>query len=115
MKKIDLSFLKHTELPTKDVKLKVNGEEQEFTIKAISNRGLTSIAAISPDDLDRSSKMCLLALMYGVDISQEQAISFMNFDITAADTLAGIILEFTNEYNKKLAEAKTEVKKNSKK
>ena len=36
MKKIDLSFLKHKELPTKDVKVEVNGEQVEVTIKPIN-------------------------------------------------------------------------------
>ena len=115
MKKIDLSFLKHNELPSKDIKIKVNGEEQEITIRAISNRGLTSLATIAEDDVDRSSKMCILALMYGLDISQEKAIMFMNNDLETADSLAGMILQFTHEHSDVINKATEQVKKNSKK
>lgn len=112
MKKIDLSFLKHKELPTKEVKVEVNGEQVEVTIKPINGRGLTSLSLISDNDLDKSSKLCLLALMYGLDIDQDQAELFMNQDIIGADSLAAEILSFTEEYQKTLNEAREQVKKN---
>lgn len=112
MKKIDLSFLRHKELPTKDVKVEVNGEQVEVSIKPINGRGLTSLSLIGDNDLDKSSKLCLLALMYGLDIDQEKAELFMNQDIIGADSLAAEILNFTQEYQTTLNEAKTEIKKN---
>lgn len=115
MKKIDLSFLKHKELPTKDVTVIINEEEQTVTIKPISGRGLTSLGLINENDLDRNAKMCLIALIYGLDIKQSEAEMFMNNETFAADTLAAEILNFTQEYAQELANAKREVKKNSKK
>lgn len=115
MAKIDLSFLKHKELPTKEVEVELNGEIQKVTIKPINGRGLTSLGLISPDDVDRTSKLCLLALMYGLDISQEQAVLFMNNDTLNADTLAAQILSLTGEYQTELTNAKIEIKKNLKK
>lgn len=115
MAKIDLSFLRHKELPTKEVEVELNGELQKVTIKPINGRGLTSLGLIGDGDVDRSSKMCLLALMYGLDISQEQAVLFMNNDTVNADTLAGAIINLTSEYQTELAAAKEEVKKNLKK
>ena len=66
MKKIDLSFLRHKELPTKEVKVEVNGEQVEVTIKPVNGRGLTSLGLIGEHDVDRNSKLCLLALMYRI-------------------------------------------------
>ena len=105
MKKIDLSFLRHRELPTKDVKV-------EVTIKPINGRGLTSLSLISDNDLDKSSKLCLLALMYGLEIDQDKAELFINQDLIGADSLAAEILSFTEEYQKTLNEAREQVKKN---
>lgn len=112
MKKIDLSFLRHRELPTKDVKVEVNGEQVEVTIKPINGRGLTSLSLISDNDLDKSSKLCLLALMYGLEIDQDKAELFINQDLIGADSLAAEILSFTEEYQKTLNEAREQVKKN---
>lgn len=115
MKKINLSFLKHKELPTKDVKVEVNGEQVEVTIKPINGRGLTSLGLMGEYDVDKNSKLCLLALMYGLDIDQDKAELFMNEDTIGADTLAAEILNFTQEYQTELNNAKTEIKKNLKK
>lgn len=115
MKKIDLSFLRHKELPIKDVKVVLNGEEVEVSIKPISGKGLTDVSLISEDDLNHSSKLCLIALMYGLGIKQDIAEQFMNQEVLAADTLAAEIFQFTSEYQSELELAKKEVKKNSKK
>jgi hypothetical protein len=114
MKKIDLSFLRHKELPTKDVEVEVNGEVQIVTIKPVSGRGLTSLGLVNEDDVDRSSKMCLIALMYGLEIKQDEAELFMNNETLAADSLAAEILKFTGEHSSELQQARREVKKSSK-
>ena len=114
MSKIDLSFLKHKELPTKVITVEINGKSQTFDIKPINGRGLTSLGLIQEDDLDRSSKLCILALMYGLDLKQSEAELFVNSDLVAADTIAAHILEFTREYSDKIIKAKEEVKKNTK-
>lgn len=114
MKKIDLSFLQHKELPTKDVPIELNGETQIVTIKPVSGRGVTSLGLVTEDDVDRSSKMCLIALMYGLGIKQEEAELFMNEETLVADSLAAEILKFTGEYSSTLQQARREVKKNSK-
>lgn len=114
MKKIDLSFLKHKELPTKDITILLNDEEQTITIRPINGRGLTSLGLIAENDIDRNSKMCLLALIYGLGISQEEAELFINADTISADTLAAEVLKFTSEYQSELSLAKKEVKKNLK-
>ena len=114
MKKIDLSFLKHKELPTKEIKVEIFGKEQEFNIVPINGRGLTSLGLIQEDDLDKNAKLCLLALIYGLKISQEEAELLMNADTLAADMIAAEVISFTNDYNKELNDARTEVKKNSK-
>ena len=114
MKKIDLSKIKHRELPTKDVEIEIDGEVQIVTIKPVSGRGVTSLGLITEDDVDRSSKMCLIALMYGLEIKQDEAELFMNNETIAADSLAAEILKFTSEYTFELNNAKTQVKKNSK-
>lgn len=114
MKKIDLSFLKHKELPTKTITVKIADKEQEFDIKPVTGRGLTSLGLISEDDLDRNSKMCLLALMYGLNIKQEDAEAFMNEELIAADTIAAEVLQFTTDYQTELSNAKTQIKKNTK-
>lgn len=113
-KKIDLSFLKHKELPTKEITVEIDGKEQTFDIKPINGRGLTSLGLITEDDVDRSSKMCLLALIYGLDLKQNEAELFMNNDIVAADTIAAQIIEFTGEYQQELQNAKAYIKKSSK-
>lgn len=113
-KKIDLSFLKHKELPTKEITVLINGSEQSFDIKPINGRGLTSLGLISEDDIDRSAKMCLIALMYGLDLKQNEAELFINNDIVAADTIAAAIIEFTGEYSQEIADAKDYAKKNLK-
>lgn len=113
-KKIDLSFLKHKELPTKEITVNINGEDQTFDIKPINGRGLTSLGTINNDDLDKTSKLCLIALMFGLDIKQAEAEAFINNETAAADEIASKIMEFTTEYNEEIAKAKTEVKKNSK-
>lgn len=113
-KKIDLSFLKHKELPTKEITVEINGEVQTFDIHPINGRGLTSLGLITEDDVDKTSKMCLLALMYGLDLTQNEAELFMNNDIVAADTIAAQIIEFTGDYTKEIQDAKEYAKKNSK-
>lgn len=114
MKKIDLSFLQHKELPTKDITIELNGKTQIVTIKPVSGRGLTSLGLITEDDLDRSSKMCLIALMYGLGIKQDEAELFMNNETLAADSIAAEILKFTGEYSSELQQARREVKKSLK-
>lgn len=114
MKKIDLSHLKHKELPTKDIEVEINGEIQKITIKPINGRGLTSLGLISEHDLDRQAKMCLISLMYGLDISQNEAELFINNETATADSIAAEILKLTGEYTTTLSLAKDEVKKNSK-
>lgn len=114
MKKIDLSRIKHKELPTKSITVEIDGESQLFDIKPISGRGITSLGLIREDDIDKSSKMCLLALIYGLEISQEDAEMFMNAETLAADSIAAQILAFTSEYQNEINNAKTEIKKNSK-
>lgn len=113
-KKIDLSFLKHKELPKKEITVKINGQEQTFEIQPINGRGLTSLGLIQEEDLDKTAKLCILALMYGLDLKQSEAELFVNSDIIAADTIAAHILEYTREYTEILTNAKTEVKKNLK-
>ena len=114
MKKIDLSFLKHKQLPTKNITQQINGVDQTFSIKPISGRGLTSLALINDEDVDKASKMCLIALIYGLDLKQNQAQLFINNDLVAADSIAAQIIQYTQEYNEELTKAKAEVKKNSK-
>lgn len=114
MKKIDLSFLQHKELPFKNITETINGEEQTFTIYPINGRGVTSIGLLAEDDVDRQSKLCLLALMYGLQITQEEAEAFMNYETAAADTIAAEILKFTKEHQSILNEAAKEIKKNTK-
>ena len=114
MKKIDLSFLKHKELPTKTITVKIADKEQEFDIKPVSGRGLTSLGLINSDDVDRHSKMCTLALIYGLGISQEEAEAFMNEELIAADTIAADVLNFTTEYQTIISEATAQIKKNTK-
>lgn len=113
-KKIDLSFLKHKETPTKEITVEVNGQEQTFDIKPINGRGLTSLGLIQEDDVDRSAKMCLLALIYGLDIKQNEAELFINNDIVAADTIAAKVIEFTGELQEELEKARSYAKKNTK-
>lgn len=115
MKKIDLSFLKHKELPFKNITQVINGEEQTFTIYPISGRGVTSIGLIGDEDVDKNSKMCLIALMYGLKITQEEAEMFMNAETVVADIIAAQILNYTKDYQKTIAEASKEIKKNSRK
>ena len=114
MKKIDLSFLKHKELPTKELTVTINNEEQTFSIVPVNGRGITSLGLIGEDDVDKSSKMCLIALMYGLKINQEEAELFMNTETVAADSIAAEILALTRDYQLELATAKKEVKKNLK-
>jgi hypothetical protein len=114
MKKIDLSFLKHKQLPFKTISQEIDGETQSFTIYPINGRGLTSIGLIPEEDIDRQSKLCLLSLMYGLGISQNEAEAFMNYDTAAADTVAAEIFKFTQEHQTTLGEAAKEIKKNSK-
>lgn len=113
MKKIDLSKLTHKQLPTKDININICGEEQVITIKPINGRGLTSVGLISDEDVDKTSKMCLLSLIYGLGITQEQAELFMNADTVAADSIAAAVLALTGEYQAELAQANKEIKKNS--
>lgn len=115
MKKIDLSFLKHQELPTKEVEVMIQDKIEVITFKPVTGRGLTSLAMIDENDVERNGKMCLIALMNGLGISQEEAEAFMQEELFAADSLAASILQFTSEYQKTLNEAKMQVKKNSKK
>lgn len=115
MKKIDLSFLQHKELPFKNITETINGEEQTFTIYPINGRGVTSIGLIGDDDVDKNSKMCLIALMYGLKITQEEAEMFMNAETVVADSIAAKILTFTKEHQSIIATASKEIKKNLKK
>lgn len=114
MSKINLSFLKHKDLPTKEITVEINGKNQSFDIKPINGRGLTSLGLITEDDVDRSAKMCLLALMYGLDLKQNEAELFMNNDIVAADTIAAAIIEFTGDYQQEIESAKSYIKKSLK-
>lgn len=115
MKKINLSNLRHKELPTKLIKAVIGDEEQEFSIYPVSGRGITSIGLISDDDVDKNSKLCLLALIYGLKISQAEAEILMNEETLAADSIAAEVLKFTEEYSLTLNAANDEIKKNSKK
>jgi hypothetical protein len=115
MKKIDLSKISHRELPTKKIKLEIGQEIQEVDIVPINGRGLTSLGLISEDDLDKNAKLCLIALMYGLKLTQEEAELFMNSDTVAADSAAAEILNFTKEYQNEINTAKDEIKKNIKK
>lgn len=65
-------------------------------------------------DLDKNAKLCLLALMYGLDIDQQVAENFMNQDTIGADGIAAQILQFTSEYQQELNKAREEIKKNLK-
>ena len=112
--KIDLAHLKHRELPTKEVKVEINGEEQSITIKPINGRGFTSFGLISEDDVDAASKRCLIALMYGLQLTQDEAELFMINETFAADMLAAEIINFTRDYQIELSKANEEVKKNIK-
>lgn len=112
--KIDLAHLKHRELPTKEIKVEINGEEQSITIKPINGRGFTSFGLIAENDVDSASKRCILALMYGLDITQDEAELFMINETLAADMLAAEIINFTKDYQLELSKANEEVKKNIK-
>ena len=114
MSKIDLAHLKHRELPTKEIKVEINGEEQNITIKPINGRGFTSFGLIAENDVDSASKRCLIALMYGLDITQDEAELFMINETFAADMLAAEIINFTRDYQIEIARANEEVKKNIK-
>jgi hypothetical protein len=59
--------------------------------------------------------MCLLALMYGLGISQQDAEMFMDADVICADSLAAEIINFTDEYNNEIMSARKNIKKNSQK
>jgi hypothetical protein len=113
MSKIDLSFLKHKELPFKTITETINGEEQTFTIYPINGRGITSVGLLSDNDVDRQSKMCLIALMYGLKITQEEAELFINCETAVADSIAAKILKYTQDYQASLNEASSEIKKNT--
>ena len=112
--KIDLAHLKHREFPTKEVKVEINGEEQNITIKPINGRGFTSFGLISEDDVDAASKRCLISLMYGLGLSQDEAELFMINETFAADMLAAEIINFTRDYQLEIARSTEEVKKNIK-
>jgi hypothetical protein len=114
MSKINLSHLKHKEVPTKEIEIEIDGKIQSVTIKPVNGRGLTSLGLISDSDVDKNSKMCLIALIYGLGITQDEAELFMNNETLAADTLASEILRFTSDYTSEISLAKEQVKKNSK-
>lgn len=115
MTKINLSKLKHKELPTKEIEIKICDELQKITIKPINGRGITSLGTLEANDLTKNTKLCLLALIYGLGITQEEAELLMDADTLAADVLAAEIIAFTQEHSEIIKEAKEEIKKNSRK
>lgn len=115
MSNINLSKLKHKELPTKEIEMTIGGEVQKITIKAINGRGITALGTLESNDLTKNTKLCLLALIYGLDLSQEDAELLMDADTLAADMLAAEIISFTQEHSSIINEAKKEIKKNLRK
>lgn len=116
IKRIDFSKLKPEELPSKVISVHFETGDQELTIHPLNGRG--RIAWIgnpkhTQDHVVFEERAVMLALLYGCDMTEEEADLLMTADYKAARFIGNQVWIYTNEYDKsKKAEAE-EAEKNS--
>lgn len=107
---IDLSELKALELPTKEVELEIAGKKQTVTITALGGDGATAIDGIS-GKVDSTTKLYIIFLMYGANMTENNAIYFLRNDRVNADFLVAEISKLSKEYADKRNAEQEEAKK----
>lgn len=111
---IDLKNIAARELPRKTVKVNILGQVQEQEIHPL--QGEARLKSWSLDFSENASKSTLerviIALTQGADLPADIATRLISLDWDAAVSLAGEILNFTNEFEKTIAEEKKTAEKN---
>lgn len=111
---IDLKNIAARELPRKTVKVNILGQVQEQEIHPL--QGEARLKSWSLDFSENASKSTLerviIALTQGADLPADIASRLISLDWDAAVSLAGEILNFTNEFEKIIADEKKTAEKN---
>ena len=112
---IDLKKIAAKELPKKTVKVNILGNIQEQEITPLE--GEARLKSWSLDFSENASKSTLervmIALTNGANLPQDVVSQLISLDWDAAVSLAGEILNFTNEFEKTIADEKKAAEKNS--
>lgn len=128
MSTLDLSRLKPVELPTQEIEIQLKddftidpntGEKkpniQKITVHAISGEGMLAWgvnAKNNPESVQYEARACLTALVYGADMTEEQARTLLNNDRKSANKISLAVWVLTSDfYSAKKAE-KDEAEKN---
>lgn len=125
---LDLSKLAPVELPVETLEIKLKGDVtidesgnkiqrvQRISIHPLCGRGVIAWgnnAKNNPNDVTFEERACLTALIYGADISEEDAIRLMDCDRTTANAISlAVWVATTRFYKAKREEAET-AEKNS--
>ncbi len=111
---IDLSKIKAVELPEKTVKVNINGTIQEQNIKPLTgDHRLRSWALdYTHDPAQSTHDRVMLTLVNGAGLDAKTALKLISVDWDAAVTLSADVLNFTEEFEKKIAEEKKNAEKN---
>ncbi len=95
IKRLDLSKITPEELPTKDVEITLkDGTKQTVTIHPLTGRGRIAWGGNprhSYDSVQFQEHAMAAALVYGADLSEDEALRFMNDDYVAARNLGTAI------------------------
>lgn len=112
---IDLKKIAAKELPKKTVKVNILGNIQEQEITPLE--GEARLKSWSLDFSENASKSTLervmIALTNGANLPLDVVNQLISLDWDAAVSLAGEILNFTNEFEKTIADEKKAAEKNS--
>ena len=123
MSVLDLSGLKPVELPKKEIEIQLKddftvneaGEKipnvQKITVHAMSGAGLIAWGnsdRSNPESVKYEERACRTALVYGADLTEEQAQTLMNFDRHSANKISFAVWRLTADFHSaKNEEAKT--------
>lgn len=129
MSTLDLSRLKPVELPKQELEIQLKddfnvnpetGEKtpniQKIEVHAISGEGLIAWGGNQHNNLESvkfEAKACLTALIYGADISEEQATLLMNSDRENANKISYAVWMLTNKFYYAKKTEKEKAEKNS--
>ena len=111
---IDLSKIKAVELPEKTVKVNIHGTIQEQNIKPLTgDHRLRSWALdYTHDPAQSTHDRVMLTLVNGAGLDAKTALELISVDWDAAVTLSADVLNFTEEFEKKISEEKKNAEKN---
>lgn len=112
---IDLSKIPALELPSRNVKIKILGVEQEQEIHALSGDDAMKAWALTfaDENGENTVKRIYIALTKGAGLRQEDATALVRLDWDAAVFLANEVFLLTSEFDKSKMAMAEQAEKNS--